>query len=143
MLRPEGYTERAIFVIDKMGIIRYVDIHDIDDQPDNEVLFSELDKLEPERAARVKQELSQQVDPEPQAEVTMYCTPWCPDCKLARTFLKEHHIDYVEVDISRSYAAAQRVRKWAGGKEITPVFKVRGQILIEFDAGRLAKMLGV
>ena len=31
---PDGYSERAIFVIDKRGFIRYIDIHDIDEQPD-------------------------------------------------------------------------------------------------------------
>jgi len=31
VLRPqEGRSERAIFVIDKQGIIRHIDIHDID-----------------------------------------------------------------------------------------------------------------
>ena len=52
VLRPEGYTERAIFVIDKQGIIRYVDVHNIDLQPDNEVLFGILDWLEPVGAAQ-------------------------------------------------------------------------------------------
>ena len=44
VLRQEGYSERAIFIIDAEGIIRYIDIHDIDDQPDNNVLFSEVAK---------------------------------------------------------------------------------------------------
>ncbi len=47
VLRPEGYSERAIFVIDKQGIIRYVDVHDIDLQPDNEELFRVLGQIEP------------------------------------------------------------------------------------------------
>src|ERR1044071_4616535 len=32
VLRPNGITERAIFVVDKQGIIRYIDIHDIGSQ---------------------------------------------------------------------------------------------------------------
>jgi len=32
VLREDGRSERAIFVIDKRGTIRYVDIHDIDEQ---------------------------------------------------------------------------------------------------------------
>jgi peroxiredoxin len=42
--RAEGYTERAIFVIDKQGVIRYIDIHDIKKKPSNKVLFAELKK---------------------------------------------------------------------------------------------------
>ncbi len=34
ILRPEGVTERAIFIIDKKGIIRYIDVHDINTRPD-------------------------------------------------------------------------------------------------------------
>ncbi len=45
VLRKEGKSERALFVIDKQGVVRYADVHDIDDQPDNEVLFRELEKL--------------------------------------------------------------------------------------------------
>ena len=43
--RPEGYSERALFVVDKEGKFAYVDIHDIGDQPDNEELFDVLRKL--------------------------------------------------------------------------------------------------
>lgn len=43
--RKEGYSERAIFVIDGKGIIRYIDIHDIGDQPPNSVLFEELKSI--------------------------------------------------------------------------------------------------
>jgi peroxiredoxin len=43
--RKEGFSERAIFVLDKFGIIRYIDIHDIDDRPKNTVLFAELGKV--------------------------------------------------------------------------------------------------
>lgn len=41
----DGITERALFVVDKEGKIAYIDIHDIDDQPDNEDLFDVLKKL--------------------------------------------------------------------------------------------------
>jgi hypothetical protein len=51
VLRDEGYTERALFIIDREGVIQYIDIHDIDDQPDNEVLFAELRRIDPEAAA--------------------------------------------------------------------------------------------
>lgn len=40
-----GASERALFIIDKQGIVRFVDVHPIDDQPDNEELFAVLRKL--------------------------------------------------------------------------------------------------
>ena len=45
VLRPQGMSERALFIIDKAGIVRYIDVHDIGEQPDEDVLFEELDKL--------------------------------------------------------------------------------------------------
>jgi len=41
----KGFTERAVFVIDKKGVVRYIDVHDIGEQPDNEQIFEELRKL--------------------------------------------------------------------------------------------------
>lgn len=40
-----GMSERAIFIIDKQGIVRYIDVHDIGEQPDVEQCFEELGKL--------------------------------------------------------------------------------------------------
>jgi alkyl hydroperoxide reductase subunit AhpC len=45
VLREQGMTERALFVIDTDGIIQYIDVHPIDDQPDNEDIFDVLRKL--------------------------------------------------------------------------------------------------
>ena len=41
----KGMCERAIFIVDKEGIIRYIDVHDIGEQPDEEQIFEELQKL--------------------------------------------------------------------------------------------------
>ena len=45
VLREQGMSERALFIIDKEGIIRFIDVHPIDQQPDNEELFDVLRKL--------------------------------------------------------------------------------------------------
>ena len=45
VFRKEGMSERALFIIDKKGIVRYVDVHDIGDQPKNSVLLEELAKV--------------------------------------------------------------------------------------------------
>ena len=45
VLRSSGTSERALFVIDKKGIISYIDVHNINTQPDINVLTDELKKL--------------------------------------------------------------------------------------------------
>lgn len=46
VLRSDGTSERALFVIDKAGIIRYIDVHDINERPPLEALIKELEKLQ-------------------------------------------------------------------------------------------------
>ncbi|MFP3869369.1 MAG: peroxiredoxin [Syntrophobacteria bacterium] len=48
VLRSDGVSERALFIIDKRGIIRYIDVHDINERPPLEELVRELQKLEGE-----------------------------------------------------------------------------------------------
>ena len=45
ILRSDGITERALFIIDKKGIIRYIDVHDINKRPRLESIVKELEKL--------------------------------------------------------------------------------------------------
>jgi len=45
VLRKEGIAERAIVIVDKEGRVRYIDVHDIKEQPDEEQIFDELRKL--------------------------------------------------------------------------------------------------
>jgi peroxiredoxin len=45
VLRSDGVSERALFVIDKAGIIRYIDVHDINKRPPLEDLMGALEKL--------------------------------------------------------------------------------------------------
>lgn len=147
VLRSDGTSERAIFVIDKSGVIRYIDVHDIDHQPDNEVLFQALAEVEPELAASLARQeptaAAAAPSPEPDADVVLYCTPWCPDCRRAREFFKRHQIPFVEIDITRDREAAARVKSWANGYETTPTFKVRGQVLVGYHLGRLGEALGI
>lgn len=136
-----GYTERAIFLLDKDGIIRYIDIHDPDDQPSNQVLLDEIRRMDPEAAAReLKEPLPERVEL-PHGGVVIYCTPWCPDCKQARAWLQASGIDYTEVNIHATPGAIEQVREWASGKQVTPTFDVDGQIVIGFDREKLQELL--
>ena len=45
ILRSNGVSERALFVIDKKGTIRYIDVHDINQRPPLDALATALEKL--------------------------------------------------------------------------------------------------
>ena len=42
VLREGGFTERATFIVDKEGIIRFKHVYDINEVPDNEELLQSL-----------------------------------------------------------------------------------------------------
>ncbi len=138
VLRSEGKSERAIFILDKEGVIQYIDIHDIDDQPDNEVLFAELDRIDPEAAPKETAPVS---DDLPQGGVVMYCNNWCPGCRKARNWFAENQIDYQEIDVVLNKSAAYQVRKWANGNLTTPTFDVDGTVVVDWKPERLAELL--
>lgn len=46
VLREQGMSERALFVIDKEGIIQFIDVHPIDQLPENAEILDVLSKLE-------------------------------------------------------------------------------------------------
>ncbi len=151
VFRSEGYSERAIFVIDKNCIIRYVDVHNIDEQPDNEVLFKILADIEgvpmPPMVGGV---VATPEGSEPPAietggetRVVMYCTSWCPACRRARAYFNQKGISFTEVDIGRDRAAAARVREWAKGFETTPTFDINGTVIVNFDMAKVNEALGI
>ena len=45
VLRSDGVSERALFVIDKEGILQYANVGDINKRPDLKDLANELEKL--------------------------------------------------------------------------------------------------
>lgn len=45
ILRSDGTTERALFVVDKEGILRFIDVHDINQRPPLEEIFTALEEL--------------------------------------------------------------------------------------------------
>ena len=45
ILRPEGFSERATFVIDKKGVIRHIEVHEIGKVPDRVKLIDFLKSL--------------------------------------------------------------------------------------------------
>ena len=141
VLRPDGVSERAIFVIDSAGIIRYIDIHDYDEQPSNDELLEVLRELEPGGTAAAPAASPPGAAEVPQSGVILYCTNWCPACRRARRWLEEHQIEFTEVNITHNRAAAARVRDWANGYETTPTFDIDGIIVVNFDEEKLRAAL--
>jgi glutaredoxin len=130
--------------------VRYVDIHDIDEQPDNEEVFRVLRQLEPdapvpqrvvaEPEAGAGEGTATESGPEP---VVLYCRPGCIDCRLARRFLDRNGVSYTEINVRLDPEAEAQVRRWTGGDLVSPVFDIGGRIVIDFKRRELIEALGL
>ena len=146
VFREDGRSERAIFIIDHEGVVQYARVHDIDQRPDNEVLFEQLERIVPEgdrSPARSTEPAGQLADQPDMSEdgIVMYCNNWCPDCRRARTWFKRHDIDYQEINVTRDREAAAQVKEWADGNLVTPTFNIRGTIVVDWDERKLRQLL--
>jgi mycoredoxin len=75
----------------------------------------------------------------------MYCTSWCPDCRRAKSFLKERGVQFREVNIEEDAAAEQIVLQANKGKRKVPTIKVGERFFAcsPFDAEDLAAQLNI
>ena len=133
ILREDGFTERALFILDAEGIIRYSEVVDLGTQPDNDELLAKIAELDPTAAKSADKFAGYQL---PSGGTVLYCSRFCPDCRKARSWLDSRGIAYTEVDVNSAPGAGAQVRKWAGGKLITPTFDVNGTVVGDFDQGK-------
>ncbi|MEA2595591.1 MAG: thioredoxin reductase [Thermomicrobiales bacterium] len=95
-------------------------------------------QLQPIAAASVDAE------PEPeQPRVRMYTTSWCPDCFVAKRYLRQLGVDYEEIDIEETPGAAELVETWSGGYRTVPTFVIGDAIVVDFDRKALDRALAV
>ena len=80
----------------------------------------------------------------PDAKITVYGAPWCPDCKRAKQFLGEQRVQYNWVDIDQDEEGRRYVQQANNGKQIIPTILFEDQtILVEPSNAELAAKLGI
>lgn len=74
--------------------------------------------------------------------VTIYTTPVCAFCKLAKDFFKMHNVAYTEKDVARDPVA--RAEMLDKSRQLgVPVIDVDGTIIVGFYRQKLVELLGV
>jgi glutaredoxin 3 len=74
--------------------------------------------------------------------ITIYTTPTCAFCHMAKEYLKAHGFDFTEKDASSERAIAQEVFDKSGQLGV-PVIDIDGEIIVGFDRPRIDKALGL
>jgi len=80
----------------------------------------------------------------PEAKITVYGAPWCPDCKQSKQFLGEQRVPYNWVDIDQDEEGRSYVQQVNNGRQIIPTIVFEdGSILAEPTNAELAAKLGI
>lgn len=74
--------------------------------------------------------------------VILYTTPTCHFCSVAKQFLQQHRVAFVEYDLSRDRKKMEEIVQRTGRASV-PVIEIDGDFIVGFDKNRLAKKLGV
>jgi mycoredoxin len=81
-------------------------------------------------------------------ELILYSAFWCPDCRVARRFLRENNIPYKEIDIEITPGAAEEVIRHTGKRSI-PQFVIDGEWVQPYSPAegflyeKMARRLGI
>jgi len=79
------------------------------------------------------------------ADVTIYGTKWCCDCKRAKQFLKERGVKFQEINIDETPDAEELVLRVNNGRRKVPTIGFEGRYFAcsPFDPYKLADELKV
>ena len=75
------------------------------------------------------------------SKITIYTTPYCVYCKMAKEFFKKNDVAYEEKDVIADEQARNDMITKSGQLGV-PVIEIDGKIVIGFDQGRLKELLG-
>jgi glutaredoxin len=73
------------------------------------------------------------------SQLVMYSTTWCPDCKRSRSYLTDHNIPHLEVDIGKDNDAFMFVERLTRRVRIPTLVFPDGTVMIEPSDDELAR----
>ena len=74
--------------------------------------------------------------------ITIYSTPQCPYCHMAKDYLKEKGFKYDDINVLEDSAAAADMIEKSGQRGV-PVIDIDGKIIIGFDKDAINESLGI
>ena len=74
--------------------------------------------------------------------VTVYSTNNCPWCTVAKNFLKEKNIKFIEKNVQNNREYAQEMIKKSGQMGV-PVIEIGSEIIIGFDQAKIKQLLKI
>lgn len=78
----------------------------------------------------------------PVKRVTVYSTPTCSWCNTLKSYLRQHRVQFTDIDVSRDAVAARElVRKT--GQQGVPQTDINGEMIVGFDKSKINRLLEI
>lgn len=74
------------------------------------------------------------------SNVTIYSTPACHYCKLAKEYLSQHGVAFSEHNVASDRQAREAMLVKSGQMSV-PVIDINGEIIVGFDRMKVRKLL--
>ncbi|MFA6094923.1 MAG: glutaredoxin family protein [Candidatus Paceibacterota bacterium] len=77
-----------------------------------------------------------------QQTVTIYSTPTCHFCHLAKAYFDDHGVTYTEYNVGTDLEKRKEMVEKSGQLGV-PVIEIGSEVIVGFDQSRTAELLGL
>jgi glutaredoxin-like YruB-family protein len=74
--------------------------------------------------------------------VKVFSTPSCAYCFTLKEFLKEHKIEFEDINVAENAKEREEIIQKSGQREV-PIVEIDGQIVVGFDKKRICELLKI
>ena len=75
-------------------------------------------------------------------KIRVFSTSACPYCLTLKEFLKEHNIEFEDIDVSKNEVVLKEMVEKSGQMGV-PVLDINGQIVVGFDKKKISEILNL
>ncbi len=72
--------------------------------------------------------------------ITIYSTPTCPYCVMAKNYFKQKNVNFSDYDVSRNQSKAEEMIRLSGQSGV-PVININGNIIRGFDRQAIDRLI--
>ena len=76
------------------------------------------------------------------ANITIYSTPTCHFCHMAKVFLTANNVPFTDYNVQENIEKRQEMVEKSGGMAV-PVIDVDGEVMVGYARNRLASLAGI
>ena len=74
--------------------------------------------------------------------VKVFSTKICPYCVTLKEFLKQHNVEYEDIDVGEDEEGRKEMIEKSGQMGV-PVLEINDQIVVGFDKARISELLEI